>query len=93
MSQGYLEGSLAPLTHLGPISRPGIQKINQILSTKGRIPPSIWQDPLARPVSPAGPTGKITCTAYWVQYNPYWNTRIQQGTWKPNAIELHANYM
>ena len=80
MSPGYQKGTLAPLNHLGPISRPGVYNLNQILSTKGRIPPNICCDSLARPMSPAGLIGKITCTAYWVHHNPGWKTRIQPET-------------
>ena len=61
MSQGYL---LVHLTHKRPQYQDMGTNTNKILTTKGRIPPSIQQDHLARPGTPAGPTGKITCTAW-----------------------------
>ena len=86
MSQGYL---LVPLTQECPITRAWVYNTNQILSTKGRIPPNIWWDPLTRLMSPAEPLARPH-----VQPIGYITTLIGiQESNREHESQIESNYM
>ena len=66
---------------LCPLEMPHNQDIqisrNRILAIEGRIPPNIWQDPLARPWSPAGFNWQEHIWPAQVHQDPDWHTRLQ----------------
>ena len=82
---------------LCPLKMPHNQDIqisrNRILAIEGRIPPNIWQDPLARPWSPAGFNWQEHTWPAQVHQDPDWHTRLQQGTGKSITIVYHVDCM
>ncbi len=66
------------------------QNMNQILTTERKIPLNIWQDPLERQWSLAGPFDNKSC--HDIMYSLIRDTMILIGTSKSNRVPSNQKY-